>query len=78
MKKLLEASFVTAKEGEILKASVIKKTDNGVLLNDDDAVADMVVAVVPYHDIDKLIFYAVENGAGSGNQRHGENNADYC
>lgn len=33
MKKLLEASFVTAKEGEIIKASVIKKTGNGVLLN---------------------------------------------
>lgn len=33
MKKLLEASFVTPKEGEIIKASVIKKTENGVLLN---------------------------------------------
>lgn len=33
MKKLFDASFVTAKEGEIVKASVIKKTENGVLLN---------------------------------------------
>jgi len=33
MKKLLEASFVAPKEGEIIKASVIKKTENGVLLN---------------------------------------------
>ena len=33
MKKLLEASFVTPREGEIIKASVIKKTENGVLLN---------------------------------------------
>ncbi len=33
MKKLLEASYVTPREGEIIKASVIKKTENGVLLN---------------------------------------------
>ena len=33
MKKLFDASFVTAREGEIVKASVIKKTENGVLLN---------------------------------------------
>jgi len=33
MKKLFDASFVTAREGEIIKASVIKKTENGVLLN---------------------------------------------
>ncbi len=33
MKKLLEASFVSVKEGEIIKASVIKMTENGVLLN---------------------------------------------
>ncbi|MGB3340711.1 MAG: 30S ribosomal protein S1 [bacterium] len=33
MKKLLEASFITAREGEIIKASVIRRTENGVLLN---------------------------------------------
>ncbi len=31
--KLLEASLVTPKEGDIVKATIIKKTDNGVLLN---------------------------------------------
>lgn len=33
LNKLLEASLVTPKEGDIIKASVIKKTENGVLLN---------------------------------------------
>ncbi|UCG92439.1 MAG: 30S ribosomal protein S1 [candidate division WOR-3 bacterium] len=33
MKKLLESSFITPKEGEIVKATVIKQTENGVLLN---------------------------------------------
>ncbi|MCK4251303.1 30S ribosomal protein S1 [candidate division WOR-3 bacterium] len=33
MNKLLEASFVMPKEGEIVKATVIKQTENGVLLN---------------------------------------------
>lgn len=33
MKKLLDASFITPKEGEIIKATIIKKTENGVLLN---------------------------------------------
>ncbi|KPK68615.1 hypothetical protein AMJ87_11585, partial [candidate division WOR_3 bacterium SM23_60] len=33
MKKLLEASFIAPKEGEIIKASIIKKTENGVLLD---------------------------------------------
>ncbi len=33
MKKLLDASFVTPQEGEIIKATIIKKTENGVLLN---------------------------------------------
>ncbi len=33
MKKLLETSFATPKEGEIVKATVIKQTENGVLLN---------------------------------------------
>jgi small subunit ribosomal protein S1 len=33
MKKILESSFVTPKEGEIVKATVIKQTENGVLLN---------------------------------------------
>lgn len=33
MKKLLESSFITPKEGEIIKATVIKQTENGVLLN---------------------------------------------
>jgi len=33
MKKLLDASFITPKEGEIVKATVIKKTENGVLLS---------------------------------------------
>ncbi len=33
LNKLLEASLVTPKEGDIVKASVIKKTENGVLLN---------------------------------------------
>lgn len=33
LNKLLETSLVTPKEGDIIKASVIKKTENGVLLN---------------------------------------------
>jgi small subunit ribosomal protein S1 len=33
MNKLLEASFVMPREGEIVKATVIKQTENGVLLN---------------------------------------------
>ena len=33
MDKLLESSFVTPKEGDIVKATVIKRTSNGVLLN---------------------------------------------
>ncbi|UCD06801.1 MAG: S1 RNA-binding domain-containing protein, partial [candidate division WOR-3 bacterium] len=33
LNKLLEESFVTPKEGDIVKATVIKKTQNGVLLN---------------------------------------------
>jgi len=33
MDKLLESSVSTPKEGEILKASIIKRTENGVLLN---------------------------------------------
>lgn len=33
MNKLLEASFVTPKEGDIIKAAIIKRTKNGVLLN---------------------------------------------
>lgn len=33
MKKLLDASFVTPQEGEIIKATIIKRTENGVLLN---------------------------------------------
>ncbi len=33
MNKLLESSFVTPKEGEIIKATIIKQTENGVLLN---------------------------------------------
>jgi len=33
MEKLLEKSFVTARTGEIVKATVIKQTENGVLLN---------------------------------------------
>ncbi len=33
MKKLLEESYVTHKEGDIVKAIVIKRTKNGVLLN---------------------------------------------
>ena len=33
MNNLLEASFATPKEGDIVKATVIKLTDNGVLLN---------------------------------------------
>ncbi len=33
MKKLFDASFVTPREGEILKATIIKKTENGVLLS---------------------------------------------
>ena len=33
LNKLLEASLVTPKEGDIVKATVIKRTENGVLLN---------------------------------------------
>lgn len=33
MNKLLEASFVTPREGEIVKGTIIKQTENGVLLN---------------------------------------------
>jgi small subunit ribosomal protein S1 len=33
MRKLLEASFITPHEGEIVKATIIKQTENGVLLN---------------------------------------------
>jgi len=33
MKKLLDASFIALKEGEIVKATIIKQTENGVLLN---------------------------------------------
>ncbi|MBN2620304.1 30S ribosomal protein S1 [candidate division WOR-3 bacterium] len=33
MEKLLETSFVTPREGEIVKATIIKQTENGVLLN---------------------------------------------
>jgi small subunit ribosomal protein S1 len=33
MQKLLDASFATPREGEIVKATIIKQTENGVLLN---------------------------------------------
>uniref|UniRef100_A0A7C4XDU5 30S ribosomal protein S1 n=1 Tax=candidate division WOR-3 bacterium TaxID=2052148 RepID=A0A7C4XDU5_UNCW3 len=33
LKKLLEKSYVTYKEGEIIKATIVKKTKNGVLLS---------------------------------------------
>jgi small subunit ribosomal protein S1 len=33
MEKLMESDFVSPKEGEILKAMIIKRTENGVLLN---------------------------------------------
>jgi small subunit ribosomal protein S1 len=33
MQKLLETSFVTPREGEIVKATIIKQAENGVLLN---------------------------------------------
>lgn len=33
MEKLLQASFSTPKEGEIIKGTIIKQTENGVLLN---------------------------------------------
>jgi small subunit ribosomal protein S1 len=33
LNKLLEASFITPKEGDIVKATIIRRTENGVLLN---------------------------------------------